>query len=58
MTGSRAIAFVGKWETLSDAEIAAQKACENVKWKVFFREDIGTDELILKRVENMKSIMN
>ncbi len=56
MSGSRAIAFVGVADSISEAEKIAENACENVSGKVFFRKDIGTDELISKRVEFMKNL--
>ncbi len=56
MCGSRALAFVGKGKNLEEAEIFAQKGVESVKGKVFFREDIGTKELIQKRIDHMDII--
>jgi len=58
MTGSRAVAFVGIADTLEEAERIAQKALESVKGNVFFRSDIGTRELIQKRVRHMQSLRN
>lgn len=56
MLGSRAIAFVGIADTIEAAEQIAQKGVASVKGLVFFREDIGTQELIQKRVEMMKEL--
>lgn len=56
MSGSRAIAFVGVADTLAEAEQIAQKGVEAVQGKVFYREDIGTQELIQKRVDHLKSL--
>jgi phosphoribosylamine--glycine ligase len=56
MGGSRTIAFVGIGDTIEEAEKLAQKGVESVKGPVFYRKDIGTKELIQKRVEMMKSI--
>jgi phosphoribosylamine--glycine ligase len=55
MTGSRAIAFVGVGSNLEEAEKIAEEAVSNVKGKVFHRKDIGTKELIQKRIEHVKS---
>lgn len=56
MTGSRAIAFVGKGKTLEEAESAAETGAKSVQGKVFHREDIGTTKLIQKRIDHMKQI--
>lgn len=56
MLGSRAIAFIAQAKTIEEAEKLAQKAVENVEGPVFFRRDIGTKELIEKRVKMMKEI--
>jgi len=53
MSGSRAIAFVGVADTLAEAEKIAQQGVEAVRGKVFYREDIGTKDLIEKRVKHM-----
>ncbi|MBU2100037.1 phosphoribosylamine--glycine ligase [Candidatus Micrarchaeota archaeon] len=57
MTGSRAMAFVGIGENLEKAEKISQNAVNQVKGKVFFRKDIGTRELIEKRVNHMKTLL-
>jgi phosphoribosylamine---glycine ligase len=56
MTGSRAIAFVGIGSDLEEAEVKAENAISSVKGRVFHREDIGTKELIQKRIDHMKRI--
>ncbi len=56
MLGSRAIACLGIGESLEEAERKAQKTAESVKGKVFFRKDIGTKELIQKKVEHVNSL--
>jgi phosphoribosylamine--glycine ligase len=53
MTGSRAIALVGIGATLSQAEAIAERAAAAVKGPVFHRRDIGTRDLIQKRVDHM-----
>ncbi len=56
LLGSRAIAMVGIGATLADAEALAEKACAAVTGPVFHRKDVGTAELIGKRVETMKGL--
>jgi len=56
MTGSRAVAFVGIGDTIEEAENLAQQGVESVEGPIFYRKDIGTQELIQKRVEMMKSL--
>ena len=40
----------------SEAEVKAENAVCSVEGKVFHREDIGTKELVQKRVEHMESL--
>ena len=56
MTGSRAVAFVGIADTIEEAEHLAQQGVESVEGPVFYRKDIGTQELIQKKVEMMKHL--
>jgi len=56
MSSSRAVAFVGIADTIDEAEKLAQSALGSVKGPVFFREDIGTKELVQKRIDMMKEI--
>ncbi len=56
MSTSRALAFVAKADTIEEAEKLAQTAVENVKGPVFFRKDIGTQELIQKRIDMMQEL--
>ncbi|AKB27986.1 Phosphoribosylamine--glycine ligase [Methanosarcina siciliae T4/M] len=55
-TGSRAVAVVGRAETIEAAEKIAQSALENIQGKLFFRKDIGTASLIRKRIDHMKEL--
>ena len=57
LTGSRAVAFVGIANTLFEAEKIAEEAASLVEGPVFHRRDIGTAELIQKRVDHMRCIM-
>ena len=55
MTGSRAVAFLGIGSNLEEAEKIAEEAAKDVKGRVFHRRDIGTKELIEKRVGHVES---
>jgi phosphoribosylamine--glycine ligase len=57
MTGSRAIAFLGIGDNLEEAEKIAEQAVSNVKGQVFHRKDIGTRELIEKRVKHIEELI-
>ena len=56
-TSSRSLAVVGVADTLSDAERICEEALTNVKGDhIFVRHDIGTPELIEKRVRHMNKL--
>ena len=54
--GSRTLGIVAKADTLAEAEKIVQTEIEKVKGPVFFRKDIGTEELIEKRIKMMKEL--
>lgn len=54
--GSRTAGIVGIGDTIAEAEHAAQQLCEKVQGPVRFRSDIGTKELIQKRIDLMKQL--
>jgi phosphoribosylamine--glycine ligase len=54
--GSRAVAFVGIGKTLEEAQLIAEKAASAVKGPVYHRRDIGTRELIQKRVQHVRAL--
>jgi phosphoribosylamine---glycine ligase len=56
LSGSRAIAFVGVGTTIEEAEKLAASAVGSVEGPVFYRNDIGTAELIDQRVQMMKNL--
>lgn len=56
-TKSRGVAFVGIADTIEDAERIAEDAASKVEGAVYHRRDIGTNELLQKRVEHIKRIM-
>jgi len=56
-TGSRSLAVVGVADTLSDAEKICEEALTHVQGDhIFIRHDIGTPELIEKRVRHMNEL--
>ena len=55
-TGSRALAVIGIADTLVDAENIAQSEIARIDGPLFHRKDIGSAELILKKVENIKKL--
>tara|TARA_Y100001970_G_scaffold286464_2_gene408709 strand:- start:2359 stop:3669 length:1311 start_codon:yes stop_codon:yes gene_type:complete len=54
--GSRAVAFVGTGETIWEAEKIAEKEISKVKGPLFHRRDIGTTDLIQKKINHMASL--
>ena len=54
--GSRTVAVVGIADTISKAEIIAEKEVSSISGHLFHRNDIGTDKLIQKRINHMKEI--
>ncbi len=56
MTTSRAAAFVGIADTITEAETIAQDAVEKVKGNIRYRSDIGTQELLQRRIDHMKGV--
>jgi len=51
--GSRTVAVIGIADTISDAEKIAEKNISLIKGSLFHRSDIGTNNLINKRIEHM-----
>lgn len=58
MTSSRAIGVVGIAESLEEAERIAEGAALAIHGRVDHRPDIGTEPLIRKRIQHMKTINN
>ena len=54
--GSRTAGIVGIGKTIEEAEKIAEELCEKVEGPVRFRSDIGTNDLISKRIQMMKEI--
>ncbi len=55
-TGSRAVAVVGVANTITDAEKIAEYEINNIQGKLFHRPDIGTDDLIARRIQHMREL--
>tara|TARA_Y100000310_G_scaffold345753_1_gene469285 strand:- start:4246 stop:5562 length:1317 start_codon:yes stop_codon:yes gene_type:complete len=56
MTSSRAVAVVGIADNIEESEKFSEQAVSCVKGRVFHRFDIGTKELIQKRIDHMESL--
>lgn len=56
LQGSRALAVVGIGDTLWQAEEIAENATCRVNGPLFHRTDIGTQDLVNKRIEHMRSL--
>ena len=54
--GSRAVAFVGIADSITEAEAIAEREISSIKGPLFHRTDIGTDAVIQKRVEHMQRL--
>jgi len=54
--GSRAIAVLGKGNSIEEAEELAEKGAATVGGKVFYRKDIGKRDLVQKRIEHLKKL--
>jgi phosphoribosylamine--glycine ligase len=55
-TGSRAVAVLGIADTISDAEKMAEAEINRIQGQLFHRADIGTEELIQRRVKQMEDL--
>lgn len=53
---SRSIGLLGIADTIEEAEKIAESACAAVAGKVWHRRDIGTKELLQRRISHMKEI--
>ncbi|MBT3300290.1 MAG: phosphoribosylamine--glycine ligase [Candidatus Marinimicrobia bacterium] len=54
--GSRTVAVVGIADTISEAEKIAEKEVSSLSGPLFHRTDIGTDDVIRKRVDHMNAL--
>ena len=56
-TSSRAMGILGIADKLEEAEKIAEKGVKCISGDLFHRKDIGTSQLIKKRIEHMNSIL-
>ena len=54
--GSRAVAFVGIADSITEAEAISEREISSIKGPLFHRTDIGTDAVIQKRVKHMQRL--
>ena len=55
-SGSRTVAVVGIADTLQEAEAITEDEIKRIEGPLFHREDIGTAELVQKRINHMKNL--
>jgi phosphoribosylamine--glycine ligase len=55
-SSSRAVAVVGIANTITEAEQVAAKCLPHIQGELIFRKDIGTHDLVQKRLDHMKQI--
>lgn len=58
LSTSRALGIVASGDSIEEAEKIAEKACACIKGNVYHRSDVGTTQLVNKRVEHMNDILN
>lgn len=57
LSGSRALGIVASGDSIEEAEAIAEEACSYVKGNVYHRKDVGTKDLVQKRVKHMNEIL-
>ena len=57
-SASRSLGLVGIGDTIAEAEEICEKVTGYVKGDVYHRRDVGTSDLIQKRLEHMETIRN
>ncbi|KKK66774.1 hypothetical protein LCGC14_2960720, partial [marine sediment metagenome] len=57
-TTSRALGILGISDSLEEAEIISELGVGCIKGKLFHRKDVGTRNLLQKRIEHMNSLLN
>lgn len=55
LSSSRALSFTGLAETIEQARLVALKGVELIRGKIFYRTDIGSAELINKKVNQVQT---
>jgi len=54
--GSRTVAVIGIADTLQEAELIAESEINRIKGPLFHRKDIGSNQLIYKRIDHMETL--
>ncbi|HMK53796.1 MAG TPA: phosphoribosylamine--glycine ligase [Methanobacteriaceae archaeon] len=57
-SASRALALVAAGDSIEEAEKTCEKVTQYVEGDLYHRRDVGTKELIQKRIGHMKDLMN
>jgi phosphoribosylamine--glycine ligase len=57
-SSSRALGLVGIGDSIADAEEICENVTKYVKGEVYHRRDVGTADLIQKRIKHMETIRN
>ena len=57
-SASRALGLVGIGDSIADAEEICENVTKYVKGEVYHRRDVGTADLIQKRIKHMETIRN
>ncbi|MBA3660118.1 MAG: phosphoribosylamine--glycine ligase [Gammaproteobacteria bacterium] len=55
-TGARTAAFVGRGKTITEAHLAAEEALRQMQGAFYYREDIGSPQLIEKKMRAMAQL--
>jgi phosphoribosylamine--glycine ligase len=55
-TGSRTVAVVGTGSTIAEAERVCKQVVREIPGRFFHRADIGTEELLQRRIDHMKAV--
>ncbi len=57
LKGSRAVGILGVGSTIDEARIDCEEKIKNFSGPLFYRKDIGTKELVQKRMDHIKKIL-
>ncbi len=58
LKGSRAVGVLGTGKSISEANNNCEQMIQNFSGPLFYRKDIGTKELIQKRIDHLKEILS
>ncbi|MCF7831120.1 phosphoribosylamine--glycine ligase [Candidatus Gracilibacteria bacterium] len=57
LKGSRAVGILGTGNSIEEANLNCEKMIQNFSGPLFYRKDIGTKELIQKRIDHLKKVI-